>query len=236
MDEFILPNDGESDYDEDIDIAEDQTGQDATEEEEVDAAQEEPPEKKRHGESVDEPQRRSKRLAGKPGQKPSQLLRGCGLMRREKLWREMEKKSFLDACKAHGTKNVERIIEKMSSKTPETVKALILREKKYQNYTIETKFLEEDGQSVVIDDGERGRRRSNGGPIDLPSATPKGKIVEVLKRRQRNAPIEMWIDVAERRVVEQARRSKAEGSSLSADYSSIVPTMLQVRGDQETIV
>ena len=39
MDEFIIPNDGESDYDEDIDIAEDQTGQDATEEEEFDAAQ-----------------------------------------------------------------------------------------------------------------------------------------------------------------------------------------------------
>merc|ERR1719209_2530409 len=90
----------------------------------------------------------------------------------------MEKKSFLDACKAHGTKDVERIIEELPSKAPGTVRALIQREKKFQNYTIETKFVEEDGEAVVLDDGESGRRRIAGGPTDLPSVTPRGRIAE----------------------------------------------------------
>jgi len=229
MDEFILQNDEESDSDEDLDL-ENEPG---TGDEEVDTEHEEPPRKKRDG-GENGPQRRSARLALKPENKQRQLLRGAGLVRGEKLWREMEKKSFLDVCKAHGTKNVERIIEELPSKAPGTVRALIQRQKKFQNYTIETKFVEEDGEAVVLDDGESGRRRVAGGPTDLPSVTPRGRIVEVTRRRRRDAPIEMWIDVAERRVEEQARRNRADGSSLSPDYSSIVPTLLQWISEYET--
>ena len=109
------------------------------------------------------------------------------------------------------------------------MKALILREKKNQNFTIETQFVEEGGQAVVIDDGENGRVRRTGEETDLPDARPRGKIVETLRRRQRSAPIEKWIDVVESRVEDQAKKLTGEGSTLSADYSSIVPNMFQVK-------
>ena len=221
----ILPTSVDADYEGDSDIADDQSvlsgeadEEDNLEDHTEDAASDQPAKKKRV-EVV--PERRSKRLASKPENR--QRLQDCGLVRGEKLWKEMEKKLFLQACKDHGTKNVDKITEQLPSKAPETVKALILREKKNQNFTIETQFVEEDsGQAVVLDDGENGRmRRTTGEETDLPDARPRGKIVETLKRRQRSAPIEKWLDVVESRVEDQAKKVTGEGSRLSADYSSL---------------
>ena len=229
MEDSILPTN--TDYEGDSDIADDQSvlsgeadEEDNLEDTREDAASDQPAKKKRV-EVV--PERRSKRLASKPGSR--ERLGDCGVERGEKLWREMEKKLFLQACKDHGTRNVEKIIEAIPSKAPDTVKSLILREKKNQNFTIETQFVEEGGQSVVIDDGENGRVRRTGEETDLPNARPRGKIVETLRRRQRSAPIEKWIDVVESSVEDQARKQTGEGSTLSADYSSIIPTMFQVK-------
>ena len=227
----ILPTSVDADYEGDSDIADDQSvlsgeadEEDNLEDNTEDAGSDQPAKKKRV-EVVSE--RRSKRLASKPEYR--QRLQDCGLVRGEKLWKEMEKKLFLQACKDHGTKNVDKITEQLPSKAPETVKSLILREKKNQNFTIETQFVEEgSGQAVVLDDGENGRM-SRTEETDLPDARPRGKIVETLKRRQRSAPIEKWLDVVEGRVEDQAKKVTGEGSRLSADYSSIVPTMLQVK-------
>ena len=187
--ESILSTSVEADYEGDSDIAEDESvlSGEADEEEDLedfteDAASDQPV-KKQRVEVV--AQRRSKRLASKPENR--QRLRDSGLVRGEKLWKEMEKKLFLQACKDHGTKNVEKIIEQLPTKAPETVKAIILREKKNQNFTIETQFVEEgDGQTIVLDDGENGRKKRTSEETDLPDARPRGKIVETLKRRQRN--------------------------------------------------
>ena len=230
MEENIVAPVEDPSSDGDMDIADDESLVSCDGDEDV--YSEQPTKKKRHQVVEEGSQRRSKRLASKPGQRQRELdkLQGFGLVKGEKLWREMDKKLFLQACKEHGTKNIDGIIEKLSNKTAETVKALIQREKKNQNYTIETQFVEEDGNAIIIDDGENGRRFRNkkGDQIDLPSATPRGKIVEILRRRQRNAPIEMWIDVVEQRVGDRAKKTKAEGATHSADYSSILPTMLQV--------
>ena len=105
----------------------------------------------------------------------------------------------------------------------EMVKNLILREKKNQNFTIETQFIETDGSVTVLDDGENGKTTFNDNKIDLPDATPQGKIVETLKRRNRNAPIEMWLDIMEKKIVDNQKISETP-----ADYSAIVSKMLQV--------
>ena len=225
----ILPT--SSDYEGDSDIADDLSvlSGEADDEDNLEDITEEAasvqPAKKKRVEEV--PERRSKRLASKPEYR--QRLRDGDGARGEKLWREMEKKLFLQACKDHGTKNVEKIIEQLPSKAPDAVKTLILREKKNQNFTIETQFVEEGGQSVVLDDGENGKKKRSGEQTDLPDARPRGKIVEILKRRQRSAPIEKWIDVVESKVEDQARKLTGEGSTLSADYSSIIPKMFQVK-------
>ena len=229
----ILPSRIGEDYEGESDIADDQMSVlsgEADEEDNLeglteDAAGDQPAKKKRVEVGSE---RRSKRLASKPEHR--QKFQDSEAGRGEKLWKEMEKKLFLQACKDHGTRNVDKIIEQLPSKAPETVKTLIQREKKNQNFTIETQFVEEEGgRAVVIDDGENGRMRRTGEETDLPDARPRGKIVETLKRRQRSAPIEKWLDVVETRVDDQARKLTGDGSSVSADYSSIVPTMFQVK-------
>ena len=228
MEESILPNDDQMDPiedDEDISVN-DEVGDD------MDISVEDS-----HIKDVEEVkeelpvERRSKRLASKPRQM-RRNLEDFGLVKGERLWKEKEKKQFLDACAQLGSKEVREISEQIPTKHFDVVKNLILREKRNQNYTIETQFVEDSGESAVLDDGEfkgRGGSRPRG-RIDLPDATPQGQIVEVLKRRQRNAPIEMWIDSAESKVAELEKKTRKHDPSFNGDYSSIIPSMLQVRG------
>ena len=225
MEESILPNDDQIDPiddDEDISVNED-VGDDmdtSAHADDVEEVKEELP-----------VERRSKRLASKPKQM-RRNLEDFGLVKGERLWKEKEKKQFLDACAQFGSKEVRQISEQIPTKHFDVVKNLILREKRNQNYTIETQFVEDSGESAVLDDGEfkgRGGSRPRG-RIDLPDATPQGQIVEVLKRRQRNAPIEMWIDSAESKVAELEKKTRKHDPSFNGDYSSIIPSMLQVRG------
>ena len=174
-------------------------------------------------------ERRSKRLAEKPNNTRKQL-EALGLVKGERLWKEFEKKLFLDACKQFGSKDSEKIAAKVPTKTPAMVKNLIAREKRNQNFTIETRFVhDETSESIVLDDGEDNKNRiKTPENIDVPEATPQGKIVEVLKRRKRNAPIEMWIDITEKKVANVDKKLKGE-NAVPSDYSVVVSNMLQVR-------
>jgi len=188
--------------------------------------------------SIDEdiftPERRSRRLQTKDDQRRKELnrLRSLGLIRGEKFWKEFEKKALLDACKEFGSKEVKKIVEMVPTKAPDKVKAFIQREKRNQNYTIETQFIDNDGEAVVLDDGENGRRRQRS-RIDLPDATPQGQIMEILKRRERNAPIEMWIDTIEKRHSAEEKKLKEAGFEQAGNYSTIVPTLLNWIADME---
>jgi len=189
--------------------------------------------------SVDEdfiPERRSRRLQTKNHEQIQERNRliDLGLIRGERFWKEFEKKTFLTACKEFGTKEVKKIVEKVPTKAPDKVKALIQREKRNQNYTIETQFIENDGEAVVLDDGENGRRRQRSSRrLDLPDATPQGQIVEILKRRERNAPIEMWIDTIEKRHSAEEKKLKEAGFEQAGNYSTIMPTLLNWIADME---
>ena len=180
------------------------------------------------------PSRRSKRLADKPSTR--QKMEDYGLVKGERLWKEFEKKLFLDACKVYGSKEGDKIAAKVPTKTADMVKSLIRREKQNQNYTIETRYVEADtGESIVLDDGETGRRKKpRQEMIDLPDATPQGKIVETLKRRARSAPIEMWIDATEKKVIAEERKQRGEEVKIPTDYSTIVPSMLQVSSQTDS--
>jgi len=187
--------------------------------------------------SLDEdyvPERRSRRLQTKNHQQIQERNRliDLGLIRGERYWKEFEKKTFLTACKEFGTKEVKKIVEKVPTKPPDKVKSLIQREKRNQNYTIESQFIENDGEAVVLDDGENGRRRQRS-RLDLPDATPQGQIVEILKRRERNAPIEMWIDNIEKRHSAEEKKLKEAGFEQAGNYSTIVPTLLNWIADME---
>lgn len=180
------------------------------------------------------PERRSRRIetiTHKKNQEHKRLV-DLGLIRGERFWKEFEKKTLLNACKEYGTKEVKKIIEKVPTKTPENVKAFIQREKRNLNYTIETQYIENDGESFVLDDGENGRIR-NKSRIDLPDATPQGQIVEILKRRERNAPIEKWIDTIEKRHSEEEKKLKEAGFEQAGNYSTIVPSLLNWIADME---
>jgi len=179
--------------------------------------------------------RRSKRIASKPTT-VRQNLQDLGLVKGEKLWKEAEKKQFLEACKEFGSKEVDLIAEKIPTKYHQVVKNLIDREKRNQNFTIETKYVETDGMEHILDDGEKPRRGPKTKPrtgIDLPDISPQGEIVEVLKRRKRNAPIEMWIDTMENTVSEVHQSADQSVSDKAADYSPLVPKLLQWIGDYE---
>jgi len=180
------------------------------------------------------PERRSRRIQTKTSEKLQERNRliGLGLIRGERYWKEFEKKSLLNACKEFGTKEVKQIIEKVPTKPPEKVKAFMQREKRNLNYTIETQFIENDGESFVIDDGETGRIRKKG-RIDLPDVTPQGQIVEILKRRERNAPIEKWIDTIEKRHSAEENKLKEAGFEQAGNYSTIVPSLLTWIADLE---
>ena len=52
---------------------------------------------------------------------------------------------------------MDKIIERIPTKTPEHIKAFLQRERKHLNYTIESRFVESDGSSIVLDDGEKGK-------------------------------------------------------------------------------
>jgi len=180
------------------------------------------------------PERRSRRLQTKTNArlKERQRLLDLGLIRGERFWKEFEKKTLLTALKEFGTKEVERIIEKVPTKAPEKVKAFMQRERRNQNYTIETQFIENDGEAFVLDDGETGRVR-NQSRIDLPDTTPQGQIVEILKRRERNAPIEKWLHTIEKRHTDEEKKLKEAGFDQAGNYSSIIPSMLNWIADLE---
>jgi len=173
------------------------------------------------------PERRSKRLQTKTDarQQERNRLIDLGLIRGERFWKEFEKRTLLNACKEFGTKEVQKIIEKVPTKAPDKVIAFMQREKRNLNYTIETQFIENDGEAFVLDDGESGRVR-NKSRIDLPDITPQGQIVEILKRRQRNAPIEKWLHIIEKRDCEEEKKLKEAGFGQAGNYSSIVPNLL----------
>lgn len=176
------------------------------------------------------PERRSKRLEKKEEQRREQKRRmmQMGLIRQERYWNEEEKKTLLDACKEFGTKDWQKIVERVPTKSADIVRNLIVREKKNQNYTVRTEFRGDDGQVTIIDDGE-GRQYRKRGIIDLPDAKPKGKIVEITKRRERNAPIEQWISIIESNHAEEEGKLKEAGTDheQSANYSPIMPNMLR---------
>jgi len=179
--------------------------------------------------------RKSSRLATKP--KVRDKLQAMGLVRGIREWKESEKRQFLEACKLHGSKNVDLIAADVPSKTYEQVKAFVHREKKNQNYTIQTKFIETGGRTIVVDDGEgprrRGRPKGSGKTrLDLPDATPQGEIVEVEKRRKRNAPIEKWIDSAESKLNDDLKKAGGDTQQV-VDYSPMVPKMLEMVAEYE---
>ena len=74
--------------------------------------------------------RKSTRLATKP--RVRDKLQAMGLVRGERLWKESEKRQFLDACKTYGTKDVDMIATGVPSKTYDVVKALIQKEKRVE--------------------------------------------------------------------------------------------------------
>lgn len=195
--------------------------------------------KSRTNKSVDDdedwvPERRSKRLQVKSVERSQerQRLIDLGLIKGEKYWKEFEKKTLLSACKEFGSKNVEKIVERVPTKPPDKVKSYIQREKRNINYTIETQFIEDDGETFVLDDGETGRAQ-NQGNIDLPDVTPKGQIIEILKRRERNAPIEKWIDGIEKRFSSGENRGTPDNDK-PANFSTIMPTVLNWIAEFET--
>ena len=231
LDESILSTSQSLDYqDEDSNIAADEPNDD----DDYEPEEEEETIKKRKLKQIEPvPERRSKRIATQPSVRSK--LEKYGLVKGERLWKEFEKRLFLNACKEHGTKEVDKIIEDVPTKAPDVVKNRIQREKRNQNYTIETQFIDDSGDATVLDDGETSNRRGlhltkerRATRIDLPDATPQGQIVEIMKRRQRNAPIEMWIDVFEKKVSDEETKLKQDGSTAFGDYSSIVPHLLQV--------
>jgi len=180
------------------------------------------------------PERRSRRLESKTNARleERQRLIALGLIRGERFWKEFEKRTLLNACKEFGSKEVQKIVEKVPTKVPEKVKAFIQREKRNQNYTIETQFVENDGEAFVLDDGETGRIR-NQSKIDLPDATPQGQIVEILKRRERNAPIEKWLHAIEKKHSDEEKKLKEAGYDQAGNYSSIIPSLLNWIADME---
>jgi len=187
--------------------------------------------------SLDEdwtPERRSKRLKTKTDQRRKEIkrLQDLGLIRGERLWKEFEKKTLLNACKEFGSKEVKKIVEKVPTKSPDMVRAFMQREKRNTNFTIETQFIEKDGEAVVLDDGENGVQRKKS-RIDLPDVTPQGQIVDIFKRRERHAPIEMWIDTVEKRHNAEEKRLKEAGFEQAGNYSTIVPSLLNWIADME---
>ena len=225
-------NDDDDDVDmvgDDLDIAADENTCDGVSNENVDIQDdtESPGPSSSKGEKEKQP-RTSSRLASKP--KVRDKLEAMGLVKGVREWKESEKRQFLEACKMHGSKEVDLIAAGVPSKSADQVKNLIQREKKNQNYTIETRFIETGGDTVVLDDGEprrRGRPKGSGQTkLDLPDATPQGEVVEVEKRRKRNAPIEQWIDSAESKLDDELKKAGGERNHV-VDYSPIVPKMLE---------
>merc|ERR1719330_20257 len=68
--------------------------------------------------------------------------------------------------------------------------------------------------------------------LDLPDATPQGEIVEVEKRRKRNAPIEKWIDSAESKLNDDLKKAGGDTQQV-VDYSPMVPKMLETVAEYE---
>ena len=161
-------------------------------------------------------------------------MKGYGLERGERLWKEAEKKMFLDACKEFGTAEGCKIAERVPTKPANMVLSLIDREKRNQNFRIETKFVETDGQEVVVDDGEKGTHRMSleqrvgrlNNSENQADIKPVGKIEEKLKRRERKAPIEKWIDIVEEVQEKEEGRQADAGYPQLADYSGAVPALL----------
>lgn len=182
------------------------------------------------------PERRSRRLQKKTETKLAERkrLQDLGLVRKELYWKEFEKKNLLSACKEFGTKDWEKIVDKVPTKPAEMVKKFIVKEKRNQNYTVKTEFVKDDGEVVTIDDGEGGRRKTSSvGPIDLADAKPQGRIVEVTKRRERNAPIEQWLGILEARHGAEEKKLREAGFEQAGDYSSVMPNMLRWVAEME---
>jgi len=161
-------------------------------------------------------------------------MKGYGLEKGERLWKEAEKKMFLDACKEFGTAEGCKIAERVPTKPSNMVLSLIDREKRNQNCRIETQFVETDGQVVVVDDGEKGTHRMSreqrvgrlNNSEDQADFKPEGEIVEKMKPRERKAPIEKWIDIVETGQKKEEQRLAAAGYHQLADYSGAVPSLL----------
>lgn len=209
----------------DLDIAADENTSDSVSNENIPDNAEGPSSSSSKGQRTP---RTSSRLATKP--KVRDKLEAMGLVKGVREWKESEKRQFLEACKMYGSKDVDLIAAGVPSKDYEVVKALVQREKKNQNYTIETRFVETEGSTVVLDDGEGPRRRgrpkgSGQARLDLPDASPQGEVVEVEKRRKRNAPIEKWIDSAESKLNDDLKKAGGEKHHV-VDYSPVVPRLL----------
>ena len=111
LDESILSTSQSLDYqDEDSNIAADDPNDDDDDDYEPEEEEEEETVKKRKLKQIEPvPERRSKRIATQPSVRSK--LEQYGLVKGERLWKEFEKRLFLNACKEHGTKEVDKIIE-----------------------------------------------------------------------------------------------------------------------------
>jgi len=111
------------------------------------------------------------------------------------------------------------------------VKKFMARQRRNLNYTIKTEFHHSNGEVEIIDEGEgrrRGRKRQlTRGRIDLPDAKPQGKVVEVIKKRNRPSPIEKWLGGIENRHAVEEKALKDAGFTQAGNYSNILPNMLR---------
>lgn len=116
-----------------------------------------------------------------------------------RIWKEYEMDQSLNGLEAHGSKNWKKAAACVPIKNDSMVKANINMEKINQTFTTQ----KDDGANAVSDD--------DAGPMSIrkplksltnikkkndgPSLNPE----EILVRRKRSAPIEKWLEIAEKR-------------------------------------
>lgn len=188
------------------------------------------------------PTRTSARLATRNGRNMEEQLRARALKDsfNARNWRQFEKNQLYNGLRQYGSKKWRKVSELVHTKSDPVVKAYINRERRNQNYIIQTTFQKLDGTEVLIDDG--GESKKPGRPAasnyfneerEDGSIKPEGKVVEKLVRRNRDAPCERWLEVIQNHDSQSAVRQKAAGNPEPLNYSSVLPTSLNWIAENE---
>lgn len=191
---------------------------------------------------VEPPTRTSARLATRKGLRMEEQLRARHMKDsfNARNWRQVEKNQLYNGLRQYGSKKWRKVSELVPTKSDPVVKAYIMREKRNQNYIIQTTFQKSDGTEVLIDDG--GEAKKPGRPFassyvneerEDGNIKPEGKVVEKLVKRNRDAPCERWLEVIQNHDSQTVAREKAAGNKEPCNYSSVLPTSLNWIADHE---